>query len=81
MLFLYLAGQNNKEWTSTTNPKVKDSLNESCNSPSPRPYPKQNIKPVPKGNSICPIGFIKKGNTCYANSILQVLSVLPMLWN
>ena len=61
--------------------KVKDSLNESCNSPSPRPYPKQNIKPVPKVNSICPIGFINKGNTCYANSILQVLSVMPTLCN
>ena len=61
--------------------KVKDSLNESCNSPSPRPYPKQNIKPVPKANSICPAGSINKGNTCYANSILQVLSVMPMLCN
>ena len=71
----------NKEWTSTTNLKVKDSLKKSSNSPSPRPYPKQNIKPVPKANSICPVGFINKGNTCYANSILQVLSVMPTLWN
>ena len=50
----------NKEWTSTTNLKVKDSLKKSSNSPSPRPYPKQNIKPVPKANSICPVGFIKR---------------------
>ena len=27
-----------------------------------------------------PVGFINKGNTCYANAILQVLSVLPSLW-
>ena len=68
--------RNNKEWTSTTNLKVKDSLKESCNSPSPMPYPKQKIKPVSKANSIRPVGFINKGNTCYANSILQVLSVI-----
>ena len=28
-----------------------------------------------------PVGFINKGNTCYGNSILQVLSVVPNLWN
>ena len=67
--------------TSTTNLKVKDSLKESCNSPSSMPYPKQKIKPVSKANSIRPVGFINKGNTCYANSILQVLSVMPTLWN
>ena len=79
--FCIWLARNNKEWTSTTNLKVKDSLKESCNSPSPMPYPKQKIKPVSKANSIRPIGFINKGNTCYANSILQVLSVMPTLWN
>ena len=79
--FCIWLARNNKEWTSTTNLKVKDSLKESCNSPSPMPYPKQKIKPVSKANSICPVGFINKGNTCYANSILQVLSVMPTLWN
>ena len=29
----------------------------------------------------CPVGFISKGNTYYANSILQVLSVASNLWN
>ena len=45
------------------------------------PHPKQKIKPVSKANSIRPIGFINKGNTSYANSVLQVLSVMPTLWN
>ena len=79
--FCIWLARNNKEWTSTTNLKVKDSLKESCNSPSSMPYPKQKIKPVSKANSICPVGFINKGNTCYANSILQVVSVMPSLWN
>ena len=40
-----------------------------------------NIKPVSKANSICPVGLINKGNTCYANSIWHVLSVMSFLWN
>ena len=62
--------RNNKEWTSTTNPKVKDSLKESCNSPSLMPYPKQKMKPVSKAYSSRPVAFVNKGNTCYANAIL-----------
>ena len=31
-------------------------------------------------NSPLPVGFINTGNTCYANAILQVLSVLQSLW-
>ena len=34
-----------------------------------------------KINSPLPVGFINKGNTCYANAILQILNVLPSLWN
>ena len=45
------------------------------------PYPKQKIKPVSQANSIRPVGFINKGNTYYANPILQVLSVMSTLWN
>ena len=33
--FCIWLARNNKEWTSTTNLKVKDSLKEPCNSPSP----------------------------------------------
>ena len=55
-------------------------LKETCNSASPRPYLKQNTNPVSKANSVCHVGFINKGNTGYANSILQVLNIMPSLW-
>ena len=34
-----------------------------------------------KINSPLPVGVINKGSTCYANAILQTLSVFPLLWN
>ena len=42
---------------------------------------KQTTKPGSNAKSLQPVGFINKGNTCYANSILQILSVIPILWN
>ena len=36
---------------------------------------------VSNTKSVRPVGFINKGNTCYANSILQILSVVPNLWS
>ena len=34
----------------------------------------------PPTPSKSPVGFMNKGNTCYANIILQALSVIPLLW-
>ena len=70
--FCIWLARNNKDWTpSTANCHLNDPSKETCNSPSSLSSLKQTIKPV----SNC------KGNTCYGNSILQVLSVVPNLWN
>ena len=42
---------------------------------------KQATKLGSNAKSLRPARFIKKGNTCYANSILQILSVIPIPWN
>ena len=41
---------------------------------------KQTTKPGLNAKSLRPVGFISKDNTCCANSILQILSVIPTLW-
>ena len=81
-LFCIWLARNNKDWTpSTANCHLNDPSKETCNSPSSLSSLKQTIKPVSNAKSTRPVGFINKGNTCYANSILQILSVLPNLWN
>ena len=49
---------------------------------TPRP-PIDKLHPRPHAVKSSPkfVGFINKGNTCYANSILQALSVIPAIWN
>ena len=43
--------------------------------------PLSNNPPVPPVKSKrCNAGFVNKGNTCYANAMLQALSVVPTLW-
>ena len=80
--FCIWLARNNKDWTpSTANCHLNDPSKETCNSPSSLSSLKQTIKPVSNAKSTRPVGFINKGNTCYANSILQVLSVVPNLWN
>ena len=80
--FCIWLARNNKEWTpSATNCKLNDSSKETYNSQSSMSSLKQTTKPVSNAKSLRPVGFINKGNTCYANSILQILSVIPTLWN
>ena len=73
--------RNSKDRTPAANCKLNDPSKETCNSPSSLCSLKQTIKPVSNAKLIPPVGFISKGNTCYANSILQVLSVVPNLWD
>ena len=78
--FCIWLARNNKDWTpSTTNCHLNDPSKETCNSPPSLSSLKQTIKPVSNAKSARPIGFIDKRNTCYANFILQALSVLPNL--
>ena len=80
--FCIWLARNKKDWTpSTAKCNFNDPSKETCNSPSSLSSFKQTIKPVSNAKSTCPVGFINKGNMCYANSILQVLSVVPNLWN
>ena len=82
MLFLYLASQKQYRvdsfWCSL---KLNDSSKETFNLPSSMSSLKQTTKPVSNAKSIRVLGFINKGNTGYANSILQILSVMPTLCN
>ena len=42
---------------------------------------KQAAKSMSNAKSIQPVGFINKGNTCYANSILQIFTFMHTDWN
>ncbi|XP_057294826.1 ubiquitin carboxyl-terminal hydrolase 51-like [Hydractinia symbiolongicarpus] len=79
-----------------TLPRPKDSIpheksssvTKSNKSPSsaisdmPKPTEHHNLSQELKQKvSIVHAGLINKGNTCYANSILQALTVLPRLWS
>ena len=78
--FCIWLARNNKEWTQpAANCKLNDSSKETCNSPSSMSSLKQTTKPVSNTKSIRSVGFINKGNTCYANSIFQILSAMPTL--
>ena len=79
--FCIWLSRNNREWQKSESENIKKTFKEPTIIPSPRKGTKPNIKSSSTTNSILPIGFINKGNTCYANSILQALSVFPTLWN
>ena len=63
------------------NCNLNDPSKETCNSQFSLSSLKQTIKPVSNTKWTHPVAFINKGNTCYANSIFQVLSVVPNIWN
>ena len=80
--FCVWVARSNKEWILfATNCKLNDSAKETFNSPSSISSLKQITKPVSNTKAIRPVGFINKGNTCYANSFLQILSVMTTLQN
>ena len=80
--FCIWLARNNIEWTpSGAACKLNDSSKETFNLPSSMSSLKQTTKPVSNAKSIRVLGFINKGNTGYANSILQILSVMPTLCN
>ena len=75
--------RNSKEWTNYTLSHCNKNDEES---PLPKPKVlKSNCKrPVHVNEKQAPskhVGFVNKGNTCYINSILQSLSVIPSFWN
>ena len=77
--FCIWLARNNKAW-------FTKEIDLSLKTPE-EPLVYQNLSSTPpkassfKINSPLPVGFINKGNTSYANAILQTLSVLPSLWN
>ena len=79
--FCIWLARNNKEWTPAANFKLSNSSKETDNPQSSMSSLKQTTKPGSNAKSLRPVGFINNGSTCYANSILQILSVIPTLWN
>ena len=69
--FCIWLARNNKAWFS----KEIDLSLKTPEDPLAHQNPQSTTSKTP-----LPVGFINKGNTCYANAILQVLSVLPSLW-
>ena len=69
-------------------PSNKHLESKTCQPPSNEPLvrvkpstPLSNNPPVPPvKRKRCNAGFVNKGNTCYANAMLQALSVVPTLW-
>ena len=61
--------------------KMNGSWIETSNSWSSMSFLKQTTKPVSNARSISPAGFVNKGNACYANFILLILSAMRTLWN
>ena len=80
--FCIWLARNNKEWTLfAANGKLNDFSKETYNSPSSMSSLKQITKLGSNTKSIRPVRFINIGNTCYANFVLQISSVIRIIWN
>ena len=84
--FCIWISRNSKTWDSKHSPDCSSVQSESV-FPKVKPHvtltkKKTTMQKTSAGQGLIktPIGFINKGNTCYANSILQALSVLPLVW-
>ena len=72
--------RHNVVWQSVElNSPVTNTIPESSSPSIPKAKIKNNLQNSPTPSK-SPVGFINKRNTCYANTILQALSVTPILW-
>ena len=77
--------RNSKEWTagpvsSLEFDKEEDPKSTKVSGNKMQHLPKTSSAGKGNGNSLRHAGFVNKGNTCYINSMLQALSVLPSFW-
>ena len=80
--FCIWQARNNKDWIPcAANCKLNDPSKKPCHSPSSMSSFQQATKPVTNTKSVLPNSFINNNNMYHANSILQILSVVPYLWN
>ena len=73
--------RNSKSWSLTDEsfgPCQKDCSSVPIVKPS---FPKRSWSPKPIRKVAKRRGFLNKGNTCYANAILQCLSLFPSFWS
>lgn len=78
--FVIWLARDSKEWADPpkTSPSVEQVKAKSRISlPASKPFKQSSSIPAATSR----VGFVNKGNTCYANAILQALSTLPSLWS
>ena len=87
--FVIWLSRNSKTWENPSSvspsitPSVSPSTPENTHAFTPHKPSKMKAKKTTnsKAQAISHVGFINKGNSCYANAILQALSTVPALWS